>query len=349
MITVIIAGGSGTRLWPLSTSDYPKQLLKLTNDKSMVQNTYERAKQISNDVYVVPDISHAKHIKEQLSELSDDHFVVEPGRRGTANAIVGALAHISKRHGGEQPIAFVHADHHIRDIQGFARSFMIAAEVSSSRREIALIGIEPTYPAVGFGYIERDGELDEYKGVYNVSSFKEKPDFNTAKQYMKAGNFLWNCGYFVGSLNTFLKEFEQYAPDLLANYNKLVAITDPNSAEYSKTYLSFDNEVIDVALIEKSKSLVVVPASFDWMDIGNFNDLHSANELDELNNYFMGSNIYNQEVENVFIRNEEDKPIAVIGLDNVVVVNTKDGLLVARKDLSHKVGDIAKKIQAKGD
>ena len=110
MITVIIAGGSGTRLWPLSTSDYPKQLLKLTNEKSMVQNTYARAKAISDHVYIVPDISHAHHIKEQLPEVDEDHFVVEPGRRGAANAIVAALAHISKRHGAEEPIAFIHSD-----------------------------------------------------------------------------------------------------------------------------------------------------------------------------------------------------------------------------------------------
>lgn len=347
MITVIIAGGSGTRLWPLSTSDYPKQLLKLTNNRSMVQNTYERAKTISEHVYVVPDISHAHHIKKQLSDIDEDHFVVEPGRRGTANAIVAALAHISKRHGAEEPVAFVHADHHIRDLHGFARSFMTAAEVSSSRHEIALIGIEPTYPAIGFGYIERDGELDEYRGVYHVESFKEKPDFNTAKKYMQSGNYLWNCGYFVGSVNTFVKEMEQYAPGLKKNFDALLAIVDTNSEDYTTTYLSFKNEVIDIALIEKSKSLVVVPASFDWMDIGSFKDLHEANETNEAGNYILGDNIYDQELENVFIRNEEDKPVAVIGLDNIVVINTKDGVLVARKDLSHKVGDIAKKIQAK--
>jgi mannose-1-phosphate guanylyltransferase/mannose-6-phosphate isomerase len=347
MITVIIAGGSGTRLWPLSTPDYPKQLLKLTNDYSMVQNTYNRAKAISEHVYVVPDTSHAHHIKEQLSEINEDHFVVEPGRRGTANAIVAALAHIAKRHGSEEPIAFIHADHHIRDISGFTRSFMTAAEVSSSRHEIALIGIEPTYPATGFGYIERDGELEEYKGVYHVESFKEKPDFETAKKYMKSGNYLWNCGYFVGSVNTFVKEMEQYAPSLKKNYDTLLKIDNNESKEYADAYLGFDNEVIDIALIEKSKSLVVVPASFDWMDIGSFKDLHDANETDEYGNYLNGDNIYSQEIENVFIRNEEQKPVAIIGLDNVVFINTKDGVLVARKDLSHKVGDIAKQIQAK--
>lgn len=347
MITVIIAGGSGTRLWPLSTSNNPKQLLKLTSDRSMVQNTYDRAKLMSSDIYVVPDISHAEALKAQLPELSGDHFVVEPGRRGTANCIVAALAHVAKRHNHNEPIAFIHADHHVRDIEGFGRSFETAAEVSTAKHSIALIGIEPTYPATGFGYIERDGELEDFANVHNVESFKEKPDFETAKDYMQSGRYLWNCGYFVGSVDTFVNEMRQYAPELLENYERLLAIDDPQSEVYKETYLGFENEVIDIALIEKSKSLVVVPASFDWMDVGNFKDLHDANEQDELGNFLQGDKIHQLEVENAYIRNEDPtKHVAVIGLDNVVVVNTPDGILIARKDLSHKVGDIAKKIQA---
>lgn len=345
MITVIIAGGSGTRLWPLSTSDKPKQLLALTNEKSMVQNTYERAKRLGKEIYVVPDISHADALKAQLPELDEDHFVVEPGRRGTANCIIAALVHVGKRHDHDEPVAFIHSDHHIRDVRGFVLSFKEAAEASKKYGAIALIGIEPTYPATGFGYIERDGQAEESDGVFHVQSFKEKPDFETAKEYMASGNYLWNCGYFVGSVNTFLKEMEQYAPELRANYDKLSALS--NSEEYKDTYLSFKNEVIDIALMEKSKSLIVVPAGFDWMDVGNFKDLHEANPSDERNNFMQGANIHDIEVQNTYIRNEDpDKPVAVIGLDNVVVVNTKDGLLVARKDLSHRVGEIAKKIQS---
>ena len=346
MITVIIAGGSGTRLWPLSTQNNPKQLLKLTSDRSMVQMTYDRASRLSDEVYVVPDISHADALKAQLPELDEDHFVVEPGRRGTANCIVAALAHVSKRHDHDEPIAFIHADHNIRDTDGFVQSFEIAADISAKRGEIALIGIEPTYPATGFGYIERNGVIDENPVVHKVESFKEKPDFETAREYMASGRYLWNCGYFVGSVNTFTKEMKEYAPELAGNYQRLVEIDDPSSEEYSNTYLGFESEVIDVALIEKSKSLVVVPASFDWMDVGNFSDLHAAVPKDEQGNYFHGEGINPIDVESVFIRNEEAKPIAVIGLDNIVVVNTPEGILVARKDVSHRTGEVAKKLQA---
>ncbi len=345
MITVIIAGGSGTRLWPLSTSAKPKQLLKLVNDYTMVQNTYNRATTFSKEIYVVPDESLVKLLKQQLPVLDDEHIISEPGRRGTANCIIAALAHIAKNHPDhDEPIAFISADHQVRDVEGFGRSFIKAGEASKALKEIALIGIEPTFPATGFGYIERGAETSQ-ESVYEVKSFKEKPDFDTARKYMHAGNYLWNCGYFVGSVNTFLQAMKSSAPALLERYEALMGLDD-GTKEYVDTYQSFESDSIDYALIEKAKKLVVTPATFDWMDVGNFKDLHDVNEQDEIGNYICGDKVHMIEVENAYVRNEEEKDIAIIGLDNVVVVNTPDGLLVARKDLVPKVGDIAKKIQS---
>ncbi len=164
---------------------------------------------------------------------------------------------------------------------------------------------------------------------------------------MHSGKYLWNCGYFVGSVSTFLAQMERYAPELKTNYETLLAVQDESGKKYAETYLAFDNEVIDIALIEKSKDLVVVPASFDWMDIGSFKDLHQANESDEQGNHFRGEQIYEDEVQNAYIRNEEDKPVVVIGLDNVVVINTPNGVLVARKDLSQKVKDAVGRMDKK--
>jgi mannose-1-phosphate guanylyltransferase (GDP) len=345
MITVIIAGGSGTRLWPLSTSAKPKQLLKLVNDYTMVQNTYNRATTFSKEIYVIPDETIVKLLKQQLPVLDDEHIISEPGRRGTANCIIAALAHIAKNHPDhDEPIAFISADHQVRDVEGFGRSFIKAGEASKALKEIALIGIEPTFPATGFGYIERGAETSQ-ESVYEVKSFKEKPDFDTARKYMHAGNYLWNCGYFVGSVNTFLQTMKSSAPALLERYEALMGLDD-GTKEYVDTYQSFESDSIDYALIEKAKKLVVTPATFDWMDVGNFKDLHDVNEQDEIGNYICGDKVHMIEVENAYVRNEEEKDIAIIGLDNVVVVNTPDGLLVARKDLAPKVGDIAKKIQS---
>ncbi len=345
MIVVIVAGGSGSRLWPLSTPNNPKQLLALVGDKSLVRNTYERAKKLGDEVYVVPVKDITQQMKQQLPELDDEHIINEPARRGTANCIVAALAYIAKRHDAREPVAFIHSDHHIRDVQGFAKSFRAAANVSKQMKTITLIGIEPTFPATGFGYIQRDGELEDGVSAYRVESFKEKPDFATARRYVNSGRYLWNCGYFVGSVETFVDTMERYAPELKANYDALLAISDQDSPEFAATYKAFENEVIDIALIEKAKGLTVVPASFDWMDIGSFKDLHEASESDEQGNHFRGNGIYEDEVENTYIRNEEDKPVVVIGLDNLVVINTPDGLLVARKDLSQKVKDALKRME----
>lgn len=346
MIIVIIAGGSGTRLWPLSTSTQPKQLLALTSERTMVQQAYDRARKLGDTIYVVTEASHAGALRAQLPELPDEAFLIEPGRRGTAHCIVLALDYINRHHDRTEPIAFIHSDHNVRDVQGFAHSFATAARISRERGCITLIGIEPTFPSTGFGYIQRDGVIDAQAGVYNVESFKEKPDYETAKRYVESGNYLWNCGYFVGSVEVFMREMQQSAPDLWSNYQTLASIADFGSEAYNHTYLALDNQVIDIALIERAHKLAMVSASFDWMDIGNFKDLHDAVTKDEAGNYAYGDNIHTIDVANTYIRNEQpDKPVAVIGLDNVVVVNTPDGVLVARRDVAAKCGDIAKKLQ----
>lgn len=342
MIVVIIAGGSGTRLWPLSTPDYPKHLLKINGDnRSLVQKTYDRATRLAEAVYVVSEAGHIQHVKDQLPDLDEDNFIVEPARRGTASCIVAALAHVAQRHEFNESIVFLSADHYIRDIKGFVHSFGIACETSKNQKQIVLVGVEPDHPATGFGYIEKGDLLDEASYVYKVSSFKEKPDYDVAREYVQSGNYLWNCGYFVGSVDTFVEAMQNHAPDLYQNYQKLTAATKDT---YQEVYLGFDNTTIDYGLIEKVDNLLVVPASFDWMDLGSFSDLHKAVEGDEKGNNVQGK-VEIEEVENAFILNQEDKPVAVIGVDNIVIVNTPNGLIVARKDLSQKIGDISKRFQ----
>ncbi len=346
MIICIIAGGSGTRLWPLSTSSYPKHLLKVNgDDKSLLQNTFDRAKTLSDDIYVITDSSHAHHVKDQLPDLNSDNFVIEPARRGTASCTVAAMTHIAAKHGRDEPIAIISADHYVRDVDGFVHSFKVAADASASEGRIVMIGIEPDHPATGFGYIKKDAIFDEKRLVYEVDSFKEKPDYDTALSYLKSGKYLWNCSYLIGSANTILKSMEKFAPVWAENFNRLVGALNTDS--YSDTYLAFENNSIDFALLDYVDDLMVVPASFDWMDVGSYTDLHKAVGADEAGNYVGNGDVEVADVENSYIENYEDKPVAVIGLDNVVVINTKEGVLVARKDLSQKVGEVAKRIAAR--
>lgn len=347
MIVVIIAGGSGTRLWPLSTPNYPKHLLRLTNDRSMLQNTYDRAKKITDTVYVITEASHSDHVFTQLPDLSKDRVIIEPGRRGTASCFIASLDRITKQDSGDDSIVFMHADHHIRDVDSFANTVKYAGKTAQNEKKIVLLGVEPDYPATGFGYIKKDQPIGDNGSsfVYQVDSFKEKPDYPTASLYVKSGNYLWNMGYFVAPASVFLDKMKANAPTMIDGYQALQAAK--NEDEYGKVYLDFENIAIDYALLEKTPDLLVVPGTFDWVDVGSFADLYGSVELDEQKNSLRGQDIELDGVENSYIRNEDEKPVAVIGLDNVVVVNTPHGVLVARKDLSQKVGDIAKKLQAK--
>jgi mannose-1-phosphate guanylyltransferase/mannose-6-phosphate isomerase len=340
VIIAIIAGGAGTRLWPLSTPDFPKHLLKVGgSDRSLLQDTYDRAKQLTKKIYVVSEQGHIDLVRDQLSELFLDNFLIEPARKGTANCIMYTLVKLSNNHNPNEPLIFIHADHYIRDTNGFIHSFKQAAAASLAEQKIVLVGVEPNYAATGFGYIKRGILEDAKRSVYRVEGFKEKPDFQTAQKFVKSGNYLWNCGYFVGSINIFKAKMKQYAPELLENFNKL------NHAKnnFKDVYLGLAPEAIDNALIEKVQDLLVVPASFDWMDIGSYADLLKSVDTDENGNYLKG-NIEISEVKNSFIENREAKPLSVIGIDNCVVVNTKDGIVVSRIDLSQRIGDVAKKI-----
>jgi mannose-1-phosphate guanylyltransferase/mannose-6-phosphate isomerase len=346
MITVIIAGGSGTRLWPLSTPDYPKHLLKPLDDRSLLQHTYDRAKKLTDKVFVITDNSHVQHVADQLPELQVGETILsEPGRRGTASCIVYALAHIVQKHDASEPVIFMHADHLIRDTQSFVRSVKYAMANSKDRGRIVLLGVEPTYPATGFGYIERgeDVATDDRQSIFAVESFKEKPDIATANKYVVSGRYLWNMGYFAAPIEVFVQEMQKYAPHMHENMQKLIDAPDEKRAE---TYLAFEEETIDIALIEKVKELFVVPGAFDWMDIGSYTDLHAASPVDDDGNYMKG-NVGFTDVNGSYIVNQTETPVAVIGLDNVVVINTPEGILVASKAQGQKIKDVAKQLMAK--
>lgn len=346
MISVIIAGGSGTRLWPLSTTNYPKHLLKIgQSKKSLLQNTYNRISPVCSSVYVVTDASHAHHVREQLPQLPKDNFIIEPARRGTASCILAGLERITRHTDSNEPIAFVASDHFVRDTQGFSHTFKKAEKYASQTNRIVLIGIEPDHPAIGFGYIEKGSAHNEENPIYNVSAFHEKPDFDKAQEYVASGNYLWNCSYFVATPQAFEKAMRKHAPNLQKGLEKLK--TADSSSDYQSAYLELEDIAIDYALIEKVSDLLVVPATFDWVDLGSFSDLHKAVARDESQNYVFGEGLDLEGVENSYIENHEKKPLAVIGLDNIVVINSPNGVIVARKDLSKEIGMVAKRIQSK--
>ena len=342
MISVIIAGGSGTRLWPLSTPNYPKHLLQLTDSNSLLQNTLKRVRGVTSDdkILIMPEASHSHHVEAQLPDFPKENLLVEPARRGTASCVLLALQHLKKTGvDPDEPIAILWADHLIRDERGFATTFKRAAKLACKHKKVVFIGAEPTYASTGFGYMEHGPAFDDEPQTYELLSFHEKPTRQKAEQYYSSGNFFWNMGYIVATLNTFEKVSESQAPDFWKAYQKLLAAKDVYAA-----YLKLENVALDYALSEKLKHALVIPGSFDWADIGSFADLHSMSLQNESGNHLRGERIEVDGVSNSYIRNDGDKPVAVIGLDNVIVVQSPHGILVANKNFSQKVGDIARKL-----
>ena len=344
MIILIVAGGSGTRLWPLSVPEYPKHLLRITGDNSLLQNTFERAKRLTSvdKIYVSTEASHSDHVIEQLSELDGDNIIIEPARRSTMPCIINALQIIATKHGDEEPIASIWADQHIRAIDGFVDTFQYAAEASVKHQRIALVGIEPDNPSTKFGYIKKNGRVDNESFLHSVDEFKEKPDHKTAQAYLSSGEYLWNAGYFVAPYKVFKERIAKYADSHWTE--QLDKIKNASEEVASAIYLDFKDEAIDTALVEKTPDLMVVPASFDWMDVGSFDDVHEVSPQDEDENSAVGGGTIILDSRSVYVRNEEDKPVAVVGLDNVAVINTPHGVLVVRKDLSQKVKDVTKRL-----
>ncbi len=344
MIVVIIAGGSGTRLWPLSTPDYPKHLLSLTNERSLLQNTYARVRKVAEpeNIFVVSEASHADHVKEQLAaEAPAENILVEPARRGTASCFLLALNEINRRGLEDQAIFFLWSDHVIRDTRGFASTANLAAELAEKLEKIAFVGVEPTHASTGMGYMEKGDRLQNgFKSAFELKQFVEKPDRPTATKYFRSGDYLWNTGYMVVTRSTLEREIQEHNPTLWREYQALL-----KSDDVTETYLGFENQVIDKALSEKVKDGLVVPGTFDWLDVGSFLDLHGASEQDEEGNYLQGGIIEVEQVTNSYVRNDQDLPVAVIGLDNVAVVATKNGILVTKKTYAQRVGDVSKRLK----
>jgi mannose-1-phosphate guanylyltransferase/mannose-6-phosphate isomerase len=346
MIVVIIAGGSGTRLWPLSTHNFPKHLLALTNDRSLLQNTYDRVKKISDTIFIVPEKSHVKHVYKQLPDVPRKRILDEPARRGTASCFILALSEIRRQGYKDQPILFLWADHLISDDKEFIKAAGYAAKIAESKKKLVFMGVKPTYPSTGFGYIQMGKRVkDSGKNIYELKQFIEKPDIKTAQQYLRTGKYLWNTGYLIGTIETFEHELREHAPRLWNDYRGLRSTL--LQINRRRVYMDFVSEPIDTALSEHVPDALVVEGKFDWADVGSFHDLHDVSKHDETGNHIAGDNVELEGVKDSYVRNESGMPVAVIGVDNVAIIATENGVLVTNKEQAQKVGDIAKRLQAK--
>ena len=339
MKIIILAGGGGTRLFPLSRECYPKQFLHVIGDKSLLAQTVERFLGLvkPEDIVIVTNEKYIFHVQAELKliDAQDAHIIVEPVGRNTAPAI--ALAQIyckDKLKCNDDEVLFISpSDHLIKPIEDF-QNLIMQAEQTAKQGNIVTLGIKPTKPETGYGYIEA-AENKENMDV-KVLSFKEKPDLETAEKYLKAGNYFWNSGMFMFSIKTMQEEFKTFVPEIVEIEDKGYEYTVDN-------FMQMPNISIDYAIAEKSQKMMMMPMQdIYWNDIGSFDAIAEVLS-DENNNAFIGDTLTDNCTNTMIIA--EDRLVAGIDLNNLVIVDTPDALLVAQKGQSQKVKDVVSKLK----
>jgi mannose-1-phosphate guanylyltransferase len=318
MKAVILAGGLGERFWPLSTAKMPKQFLKLFGHESLLRQTFERLHFFikAKDIYVVTSHSFIEDTYKELPELPIENIIGEPERKNTAPACyLGTI--LAKP---DEIILTVPADHYIYTKEEFREIVEKAISLLNEKEALVTIGIKPTRPDTGYGYIESVKTEDFFK----VIRFHEKPVYEKAVQYLASGTCFWNSGMFLWKKEVFLTEIERYAPDI----HKILKDVDvKDSCALKEAYGKLPSISIDYALMEKSRNIVMIPATFFWSDMGNWESIR------ELEGYATNeANLVLHHSENVFVRVKTGKPVIVIGVRDLFIVDTENGLLVANKD-----------------
>ena len=349
---VVMAGGSGTRFWPQSRKHLPKQLLKLAGPKTMIRETVERVGHFisPNEVWVVTNRQQAVETARQLPEVPADHILIEPCGRNTAPCIGLAAIRLLK----EDPKALMlvmPADHVIGTKSQFEAAVRRALGiVESDPKALVLFGVPPTYPAEGFGYIERGDALESHEASYQVASFREKPNRQKAEEFMATGQFYWNCGIFVWRAERILEALAEYEPDIHQKLEQLEPAIGTNHWEsrLENVFPEMKSISIDYAVLERAPGVSVVEAPFDWDDVGTWEALPRLLGQDENRNTVDGI-FAGLETQGCIIRSTvENHLVAAIGIEDCIIVHTPDATLVARKDKPEAVKELVALIEKQG-
>ncbi|GAB4259903.1 mannose-1-phosphate guanylyltransferase [Thermincola ferriacetica] len=336
---IILAGGKGERFWPRSRESMPKQFIRLLDQGTMLQLTFNRARKMVsvNHIYVVTARPYVDLVKQQLPGLPAANIIVEPEGRNTAPCI-GLAAILLQHKDSESVMVILPADHYVADNDRFVQTLKTGVRLATDKEAFITLGIVPTRPETGYGYIEL-GEQKKYSGAvyFEVKSFTEKPDYQTAQAYLGSGNFLWNSGMFIWKTSSILRAMETYQPQL---YEGLCQIgRGLNEGDFEQrllqVYGKLPKQSIDYAILEKANNILVVPGDFGWDDVGSWAALSRLFEVDSEGNYLQGS-VVTIGAHNCII-DGKTKLIAAVGVDNLVVIDTEDVLLICPKERSQDI------------
>ncbi|MBQ8997533.1 MAG: mannose-1-phosphate guanylyltransferase [Clostridium sp.] len=334
LTALIMAGGKGTRFWPLSTEEKPKQFLNLIGEETMIQMTINRIKPIIpiERIFVCTGEMYVDLVKEQLPELPDRNIIVEPEGRNTAPCIA-LSAMVIDRYYKNSNMVVLPSDHLIKDEEEF-RNTLLAADsfIKEKDKAIVTLGMNPSRPEVGYGYIKYSDEVlksNDFR-VIKVDSFVEKPNLDTAKKYLREGNYLWNGGMFIWSINNVINQIKMYST---STYNALINVMEVSEDELQETinnnYENTEATSIDYAVLEKSKDVYVIPSNFGWDDVGSWEALDRYREKDELGNILVGQSKVVKANNNLVI--SSNNSVVVEGLSDIYVIENDGKVLIGHK------------------
>lgn len=336
---LIMAGGKGTRFWPLSTEEKPKQFLNLVGNETMIQMTIKRILPIIpiERIFVCTGERYVDLLKEQLPSLPEKNIIVEPEGRNTAPCIA-LSAMIIKRYFKDSKMLVLPSDHLIRDEEKFRDIILKGNKILDKNNEgIITFGIKPDRPETGYGYIKY-GKNNIDKDVYKVEKFVEKPDLETAKEYLNEGNYLWNGGMFLWRTNYIIEEIRKYAPQTYEALHNIENIEESKLQNYiNENYRKTDSISIDYAVLEKSEDIFVIPSEIGWDDIGTWKSVERYRKKDEKNN-IVNSDVRTIESNSNMIVNN-NKKVVMIGIENVMVVETEEATFIVNKEYMDNLKD----------
>jgi mannose-1-phosphate guanylyltransferase len=343
---IIMAGGVGSRFWPVSTTEFPKQFHDMLGaGQTLIQKTFSRLSKLIpvENILVLTNEKYNQIVLEQLPMMKAEQVLLEPAMRNTAPCILYASLKIKKTN-PDAVMVVAPSDHWIEDEAAFAKDLQQCFDFCSKENALMTLGIQPTFPNTGFGYIEYD--KSDNNVVKKVSQFREKPDYETAKSFLESGNFLWNGGIFIWSVKTITEAFEIFQPQMNGLFMKgFDHYNTPSEPKFiGENYADAENISIDYAVMENAKNVYVLPADFDWNDLGTWGSLHEKLDKDEYNNAVVNATVILENASNNIIRTEGTKLIVIDGLNDYIIVDKDEVLLIYPKGKEQEIKGIVSRI-----
>jgi mannose-1-phosphate guanylyltransferase len=344
---IVMAGGVGSRFWPVSTTDFPKQFHDmLGSGETLIQKTFSRLSKLipAENILILTNERYNDLVLTQLPMVKQEQVLLEPAMRNTAPCILYASLKIQKMNPNALMVV-APSDHWIEDETAFISNLQQCFDYCQNENALMTLGIQPTFPNTGFGYIEFN--KSDSNSIKKVNQFREKPDYETAKSFLESGNFLWNGGIFIWSVKTITDAFSTFQPQMnqlfLEGFEKYN--TGAESDFIHQNYALAENISIDYAILEKAKNVFVLPATFDWNDLGTWGSLHDKLEKDEQNNAIVNATVILENSSNNIIRTEGKKLVVIDGLDDYIVVDQGNTLLIYPKNKEQDIKTIVQNIK----